>query len=65
LFFPAAGFRRGNSLEDAGEDVHIWARTLNTQSPEYAWSIEMWDWEEYYGNRDEGYTVRAVRVSQN
>lgn len=64
LFFPAAGRCRGSSLENVGEDVHSWSRTLNTNSPEYAWSVSNWDWEDYYGDREKGYTVRAVRASQ-
>ena len=65
LFFPAAGFRRGSSLEDAGEYVHSWSRTLNTHHTISAWAVENSDWEDSGADREEGYTVRAVRASQN
>ena len=67
LFLPAAGDHQGGSLYDEGNYGFYWSRTLNSNYPRYAfhpyfhWGGAYW----YNGDRFEGFTVRAVRVSQN
>ena len=66
LFLPAAGVRWEESLYFAGSDGYYWSRTLSSFGPDYAHDLYFtsghvgWDVYRYYG-----FTVRAVRVSQN
>jgi hypothetical protein len=73
LFLPAAGYRSGSSLYDAGSDGDYWssslASSLDTDSPSDAWyyyfdsdiyyMISHWDY------RYSGRSVRPVRSGQN
>jgi len=68
LFLPAAGRRWGGSLSDVGSDGYYWSRTLYSYRPDYAhflyFSSGNWGgWD--VNSRPDGFTVRAVRVSQN
>ena len=67
LFLPAAGDRWSGSLHGAGSWGSCWSRTLHSDCPYYAYGLYFdsgsVDWDYY--NRDDGFTVRAVRVSQN
>ena len=66
LFLPAAGYRDGHSLYHADTDGFYWSRALYS-SPSFALYLSidagfvLW----YYGSRECGQSVRAVRVSQN
>ncbi|QFQ11931.1 hypothetical protein C7Y71_002200 [Pseudoprevotella muciniphila] len=39
IFLPAAGHRYGTSLYDAGSGANYWSRTLNADSPDYAYCL--------------------------
>ena len=68
LFLPASGYHFGTELYSTGTIAYYWSRTLYTARSYYAYYI-------YFhtsgnisvtnGDRDTGYTVRAVRVSKN
>ena len=67
LFLPAAGYHYSDSLYYAGSWGSYWSRTLYSSFPIGAYylhfSSENVYWHDYY--RFHGFTVRAVRVSQN
>ena len=67
LFLPAAGYRWDSSLDGVGSWGYYWSRTLNGSSPYGAYGLIFFsggvDWGNY--GRYDGFTVRAVRVSQN
>jgi len=69
LFFPAAGRRAGSSLSNAGLWGYYWSRTIvaNTYYPNCAYSLSFnsGDVGDNEDQRAYGYSVRAVRVSQN
>ena len=68
MFLPAAGYRWDDSLSDAGSDGYSWSRTLNSSGPRNAFSLYFGSggWGYWISNyRYNGFTVRAVRVSQN
>ena len=67
IFLPAAGGRYGSSLDGAGEGGYYWSSTLGTDIPVNAWNFffssssqSMYDY-----CRNDGFSVRAVRASQN
>ncbi len=68
LFLPAAGYRWDDELSGLGSSGGCWSRTLGPSGPNYAHYLNFgsggvnWDirWFRY-----DGYSVRAVRVSQN
>ncbi|MBR4830070.1 MAG: hypothetical protein IKZ92_09775 [Muribaculaceae bacterium] len=67
LFLPAAGNRWNDSLNNAGSNGYYLSRTLNSNNPNNAYNLNFnsgnWNnWNNNY-NRNNGYTVRAVRVS--
>lgn len=68
IFLPAAGYHFGVQLEpySTGNQGYYWSRTLyptKSYQADYFWFYSSnVDW--YYGDRNTGYTVRAVRVSQ-
>ena len=69
MFLPAAGFRWDGSLSSAASMGCYWSRTLTSHLPDYAYGhafgSNYWgDWFNYY-RRNDGRSVRAVRVSQN
>ena len=66
LFLPAAGDRYGSSLGSAGSYGYYWSHTLNTSSPYYAYYLGCVSLAIYtsYGYRNEGFSVRPVRLSQ-
>ena len=66
LFLPAAGYRWGESLNDAGSYGFYWSRALYSSDPSDAYFLGFcsggWSgWSIYY--RGYGHAVRAVRVS--
>ena len=66
MFLPAAGYRRDESLNNAGSDGYYWSRTLDSVYPYYAYYLYFYsgNWGYRSGNnRSRGRTVRAVRVS--
>ena len=65
LFLPAAGYRWGGELYDAGSNGTFWSSSLNTDYPSHAWyfyfysgNTLVYDSYRYYGR-----SVRAVRSS--
>ena len=62
LFLPAAGVRPGSSLEYAGSVGDYWSRTLETNDPQNAFSLEGLDVTSNNGDRSDGRSVRAVCV---
>ena len=64
IFLPAAGYRDGTSLYDAGSNGSYWSRSFGTGYSDYAYSLyfrsDYIDW--YYDNRRYGQSVRPVRV---
>ena len=68
FFLPAAGYRWYESLLGVGSDGDYWSRTLYSSFPSDACSLYFvsvgWSYRFRY-DRYNGFTVRAVRVSQN
>ncbi len=67
LFLPAAGYRWDNSHYNVDSNGYYWSRTLSSFNPRalgmgFSWGT--WGWGYGYG-RENGYTIRPVRVSQN
>ena len=70
LFLPFAGYCDGDSINDVDSEGYYWSRTLNSSYPLNAYglrfdnepAIHWWNWP---GDRPSGYTVRAVRASQD
>ena len=69
LFLPAAGYRWGNSLKYAGSEGHYWSRTLCSDDPAFAFTVEFADYfstiQLFEDIRCYAHTVRPVRVSPN
>ena len=66
IFLPAAGFRAGTSLDDAGYNGYYWSRSLDESYPNSAWRLDF-DSSDIgtYGNyRCYGQSVRPVRVTE-
>ena len=65
LFLPAAGYRYGSSLGDAGGNGYYWSSWLNTAASYTAWELGFYsvDYGMYTSTRYYGYSVRAVRSS--
>jgi formylglycine-generating enzyme required for sulfatase activity len=67
FFLPAAGYRRRESLYGVGSYGGYWSRTLSSSYPGDAYYLDFYSG--YVGWRSDdrsiGFTVRAVRVSQN
>ncbi len=63
LFLPAAGFRYGSGLYDAGSDGYYWSSSLGTDDPGRAWDCDFdsGDVDVDGSYRYLGFTVRAVR----
>ena len=70
IFLPAAGDRLYESLYDVGSRGFYWSRTLDSSYSNGAYGLDFgsgyvtWDTGSLAGRRH-GFTVRAVRVSQN
>lgn len=67
IFLPAAGNCYGSSLHYAGEGGYYWSSTLFADGPSHAWLFYFLSGGQGMdGNsRDGGFSVRAVRASQN
>ncbi len=66
LFIPAAGYYIGGSLYNNTSNAYYWSSSLVTVNPNYAWGLgfDRVEWSVSNCHRDEGQSVRAVRVSQ-
>ena len=66
LFLPAAGYRYGSKLCDAGNAGHYWSSSLWESYPHCAWYFGFYEGDQFMSDyyRDDGFSVRAVR-SQN
>ena len=67
LFLPAAGYRWDNSHYNVDSNGYYWSRTLSSFNPRalgmgFSWGT--WGWGYGYG-RENGYTIRPVRATQN
>jgi hypothetical protein len=62
LFLPAAGYRNGSSLNNAGSNGNYWSATRNEDNPNNAYYLNFnsgnQDWNN--NNRYNGFTVRPV-----
>lgn len=62
IFLPAAGYRGGSSLSDAGSDGYYWSSSLSTDYPNFAYELDFnsdyVDWNDYI--RYYGQSVRPV-----
>ena len=62
IFLPAAGYRGGSSLLDAGSYGYYWSSSLNTYGPSYAYNLRFYsslvDWNDF--GRCYGLSVRPV-----
>ena len=68
IFLPAAGSRWNESLLVVGSHGLYWSRALDSSLPDGAYGLDFGSGDVYWGNYDSrsyGFTVRAVRVSQN
>ncbi|MBQ6305001.1 MAG: hypothetical protein IJK78_00390, partial [Bacteroidales bacterium] len=67
LFLPAAGFRYGSDLDDAGSYGYYWSSSLYTGSPRGAWALGFYSDYYFMGSyyRYCGQSVRPVRSGQN
>ena len=68
LFLPAAGDRWGSSFYGTGSDCYYWSRSLDISNSEFAYYFfyHLGDWGYWNdGSRDDGFSVRAVRVSED
>ena len=67
LFLPAAGWRYGGSLYNAGSCGYYWWSSLTTDFPHYAWLFfyNSGDYDLDIVYRYYGLSVRAVRSGQN
>jgi len=66
LFLPAAG--NGGPSDDAGKGCYYWSRTLKSEYPQcayYVFRTNSGNWWKTDTYRKGGYSVRAVRVTQN
>ena len=63
LFLPAAGYRYGTSLYNAGTGGYCWSSSLNTDNPNGAWGLNVGSGSCYMGNGSRlcGQSVRPVR----
>lgn len=63
LFLPAAGLRRDDELDDAGDWGNYWSSSLNTVGSDYAWYFYFSSgyYNMYSNYRGYGFTVRPVR----
>ena len=64
IFLPAAGVRWIKSLSGVGSNGSYWSRMLYSSNPHYAYSLgfNSGNGRWYRNHRDDGLTVRAVRV---
>ena len=62
LFLPAAGYRYGSSLRNAGSRGDYWSSSLYESNPSSAYELGFYSdyYRWYYGNRFYGQSVRAV-----
>lgn len=69
VFLPAAGYRWNSELNNAGSNGNYWSRTLNSSNPNNAYNLNFnsgnVNWNNNWNNRNNGQSVRAVRVSQH
>jgi len=67
FFLPAAGYRWNESLDFAGSWGYYWSRTLDPDDSYSAHDLRFYSGRviRYHYYRRYGFTVRAVRVSQN
>ena len=70
IFLPAAGFRNGAGLNEAGSSGFYWSRSLDASNSYSAYNLRFFssdiytddDYRYYYGSRCYAQSVRPVRV---
>ena len=62
IFLPAAGLRKGSSLNGAGSGGYYWSSTPYDYDDDYAYNLDFSDGNEYVigSYRSVGYTVRPI-----
>ena len=62
IFLPAAGYRNGTDLYDAGSYGYFWSSSLDTDDPRRAWGVDFNSGGVYRGSyfRSSGRSVRPV-----
>lgn len=58
---PAAGYRNGSSLNNAGSNGNYWSSTPNSNNNAYNLNFNSSSHNVNNNNRNNGYTVRPVR----
>ena len=63
IFLPAAGYRHGSSLSNAGGSGYYWSSAHYGSNSDYAYELYFFSDSHYMGNygRDDGLSVRPVR----
>ena len=65
VFLPAAGYRSGASLYDAGSYGYYWSRSLDSSNSRYGYYLYFYSsYIRSYGYRYYGRSVRPVRVQE-
>ncbi len=67
MFLPAAGYFFSNQIYSTGTIAYYWSRLVNPSkcyNAYYIWFHQTGNKGVEYGDRDSGYTVRAVRAPQ-
>ena len=66
IFLPAAGYRSGSSLFNAGSIGRYWSRSLCERDPDGAWILNFFssNIDTSYSARYYGRSVRPVRFSE-
>ena len=62
IFLPAAGYRFGTNLGNAGSYGYFWSSSLYTDDPCYAYRVSFYSDDVYYelNLRYDGFSVRPV-----
>ena len=63
LFLPAAGYRWGSELNNAGNNGNYWSRSLNPNNSNNAYNLNFNSdnvWDNNANNRNNGFAVRPV-----
>ena len=59
-FLPAAGYRNGGSLNNAGDNGNYWSGSLNTDNPNNAWNVNF-NSDNVNRNNNNRYNGQSVR----
>ena len=68
IFLPAAGYRNGTDLNNAGSNGNYWSSSLNTDNPNNGRNLNFNSGNvnpDNWNNRQYGQSVRPVRCSNH